>query len=510
MTNVNLTHAEVNDTYIFGTGNTSEGVPFEFAGEVTYMQKIKEAEDYLIDPFMELINSPEYPTDFKNMKLITGVTGQGKTYLTCTKFIPTLWEKFDLQLVVVTAPQSVILDYDLLHDTAIECRAVFCRNAFEALMHLRRGKKVVLAATNQGAFVTSSGEDLFEYIKDNGVRFSIFIDEAHMWTISHADNLSKVSGRGGSGDYLAKLYTATAKLSEYSPHIFGITATPNREHSGIVSPIGDMRFTIINDVPPLDVMIYRSAWLDSTVFYDRRGTDLNVVGVFWDFIDNMFDKIEKTDKKRTMIVNCARNNSKSYATAEVLSLLSDYYSANYPEDLSKETIIEMNADGCFLRSPDGSVCNKILGGDEEAKELLNNPDHPAKFALIIEKGKAGMNIFNLKHLFSFRDTQPKTEDGKMVIEMLLQTIGRLVRLNTGMPNSEFTKKYGYDLRKYVDQATDEELENLLVDNSFDICVPYTNHWKSAAHVFRSKYASEVAVARNWIENRKSTAKFRAA
>ena len=120
-----------------------------------------------------------------------------------------------------------------------------------------------------------------------------------------------------------------------------------------------------------------------------------------------------------------------------------------------------------------------------------------------------MNIFNLKHLFSFRDTQPKTEDGEMVIEMLLQTIGRLVRLNTGLPNSEFTKKYGYDLRKYVDQATDEDLENLLVDNSFDICVPYTNHWKSAVHVFRSKYASEVAVARNWIKNRKSTAKFRA-
>ena len=92
MTNVNLTHAEVSDSFIFGSGNTMTGVPFEFAGEVTYKQKHKEAEDYLVDPFMDLINSPEYLTDFNHMKVLTGVTGQGKTFFTCTKFIPTLWE----------------------------------------------------------------------------------------------------------------------------------------------------------------------------------------------------------------------------------------------------------------------------------------------------------------------------------------------------------------------------------------------------------------------------------
>jgi hypothetical protein len=509
MTNVNLTHAEVSDSFIFGSGNTMTGVPFEFAGEVTYKQKHKEAEDYLVDPFMDLINSPEYLTDFNHMKVLTGVTGQGKTFFTCTKFIPTLWEKFDLQLVIITAPQTVILDYELLQDTAIDCRAIFCRNAFEALTHLRRGKKVIFASTNQGSFVTASGSILFDWIKSNKIRFAIFVDEAHMWTISHGDNMSKVSGRGGSGEYKAALYNDVSKLSEISPHIFGITATPNHEHTGVVKPIGNMRFSLINELPPLSAMIYRSAWLDSTTFFDRRGNDEDVVASFWNFLDVMHEKMQKTGNKRTMIINCARNNSATYTTEDVLALLADYYETTFPDEADVESIIEMNADGCFLRSPDGSFNKKILGGDEEAKALLNDKNHPAKFALIIEKGKAGMNIFNLKHLFSFRDTKPKTDDGELVIDMMLQTIGRLVRLNTGVENSEFTKKYGYDLRKYVDQASEEELENLLVDNSFDICVPYTGNWVKATNVFRSKYSSEVAVARKWIENRKLTEKFRA-
>ena len=77
MTEVNQTqgYASILENIGLYKGQTEDGVPFEFAGEVTYMQKRKEAEDYLIDPFMALIESPDYLNDINNMKIITGVTG---------------------------------------------------------------------------------------------------------------------------------------------------------------------------------------------------------------------------------------------------------------------------------------------------------------------------------------------------------------------------------------------------------------------------------------------------
>lgn len=508
MTRVNQTqgYASILDDIGLYKGQTQDGVAFEFAGEVTYIHKQKEAEDYLIDPFIRLIESPDYPNDTNNMKIITGVTGQGKTYLTATKFIPTLFEKFDLDLTILTAPQGVVIDYDLLSDAASDIPGVaFVTHPKEAIRALKRGRKALLAVTNQSAFVAAAGSELFTMLAEKDYKFAVFIDEAHMWTISNWQNISSISGRNNCDKYSAKLYTNVAKIASKSPHIFGITATPNREHLDVVKPIGNMKFSVINKVPPKNVMIYRSAWFNSAEFYDRRGSGRNIQNTFYRFLDKMNLDIDMTGNKKTMMISCCRSNSKQFRMKDVLDMLKDYYE-KYMDDPSERSIIEMSAEGNFLCSPDDYYRSALSNGDEEAKELLNDPTHPAKYALIIEKGKAGMNIFNLKYLFSFRDSKPITDSGELVIEQMIQTIGRLVRLYVGMDNTEFTKKYGYDLRSYIDQCSDDDKCRLLINNSFNVCVPDTDHWIEAVNQFSKVYSSSKIDAFDWIETRKLSRK----
>lgn len=469
---------------------------FEFFGPLI-RNVVEDISDYLVKPFLQYIDLPNYPTDTNHMKLMTGPMGAGKTDSMMKHWVPALYKKHDLRLVIVSAPQSVILNFgemaDRINDLGLGIN--FTVHPSEAIRALKRGRRVFLAATHMANGVYY-GDELADFLVKKGIasQTGLIVDEAHMWMVSHKNNLPHVAG-SSQKNYNASMYKFCAKIAEHSPHVFGITATTNREHDNLVDPIGKMRFSVINKLPPLHVTIYRQAWMNSATFYNLDDPD-DTKSAFFAALDKMNATSAKTGFKRSMLINCGSQNCNHYHINDVIEMIKEYATENGEE--SDASIVVMTNETVEVRSPDGSYVKKLRGGDAEALECLNDPEHSAKYVLIIEKGKAGMTIFNLKDFFSFRKMEKNARGGVPLYYNQLQIVGRPVRVNTGLDNAEFVSKYDYDLRKYVTGISEEEKERLLLTNSFNVTVPNTENWKGALNEFVTYFGSTVDAADEWI------------
>ena len=112
----------------------------------------------------------------------------------------------------------------------------------------------------------------------------------------------------------------------------------------------------------------------------------------------------------------------------------------------------------------------------------------------------GMNIFTLKTLFSFKPQNKKDSSGVAITEFAIQTLGRLVRLNTGLGKDEFANKYEYDLSNYMKTLTDEEKIEVLEANTINIYLPNTDMYKEAVSIFKDKYVSSIQTAKLFYED----------
>ena len=133
--------------------------------------------------------------------------------------------------------------------------------------------------------------------------------------------------------------------------------------------------------------------------------------------------------------------------------------------------------------------------EDEIKKKLNDNNDPLKIVIVVQKGKMGMNIFTLKTLFSFKPQDKKNSLGEAITEFAIQTLGRLVRLNTGIDKDEFANKYEYDLSNYMKTLTDEEKNEVLEANTINVVLPGTNMHKKAVSIFKDKYVSSIQTAK---------------
>ena len=470
---------------------------------------------YLIKPFDNLINSKSYATKNNTFNLIVGTTGLGKTYTTFTHYIPELIDKFNLDGVIFSYPFTEVFDETEAWKIVIESAkrgkpVVIAYNIHQYESALDSGTIPVLAVTHQ-YLINNKNKYFIDKIVSKGWNTAWFVDEPHTWlACSHYSNYADTTGCF-SPDYNASLYKLVSKLSRVSPHIYGTTATPTNEHKHIVEPFGDMKFNVINEYPTTKEMLSRSGWMGSVSYFDLENRDA-VVDNFVEALNRLYH-VNENFGKRVMMVTCeAQNGSNGWDIENVLEAIKYYFVGKIQEGYDpRDDVAILTADQKgyrhFMEVPglkDRYTMKTFTKAEEkDVMSNLNDPDHPCKIVLVIEKGKCGMNVMPLKSYFSFRKTDKKTTvklGRESITNNAIQTVGRMMRIWTGNSKKDFVNKWGYDLTDYVKSLNSVERRQLLELNSYDVFVPDVDMWKAAINTITSYLNPTKTMAETWIVN----------
>jgi len=459
--------------------------------------------DSLRIPFNIKLATENFDSSKNTMCILKGLMGGGKTYLTATEFLPTLFNNIGIDFAVYSVHMHEIMDSELFEMEMTKIGVLVTDNIPKAIRLSKKGKKVLLLTTHMSFAVSDKGESLVKYLKTSGKKFSIWIDEAHTWLVSGIGNYKAVMGSENK-KYRAKMFNLLEELSDYSAYIFGITATPNREHTGEVKSYGKLKFEIINELPSKEIMIGKSAWYRNIETFDIKD-ETEIINSIRNFLIRMREDEIVTGTKKTLAVQCGRvNHSEGWDIQTVVELFSNIVRDEALWGFDDLIFAEMCGDERMIFSPSGKNKEKFSGkgldADTEIKERLNDFTDPSRILFIVDKGKSGMNIFNLGGLISFRSYDKKNDKLEAVIESAIQILGRSVRLNVGRDIEDFKKDYGYELELYVKRVNDLTIEMLMRTNCFDILVPDIAMWGEALNEFKEHYASSVDDAREWINS----------
>ena len=169
------------------------------------MRIVMNATEYLTTPFHELINQKDFETKRNVCHIIRGMMGQGKTYVTATDYLPTLFsDEHGVKFAIYSVPNNEIMDIDLFMSTLVEHGVVVTDSIDTAIRFSRKGKKVLLCTSHMMFTVMEKGRKLLNYLKSSNTLFSIFLDEAHTWLVSHFLNYHNVMGRPPSPKYRSR------------------------------------------------------------------------------------------------------------------------------------------------------------------------------------------------------------------------------------------------------------------------------------------------------------------
>ena len=466
---------------------------------------------YLINPFMEEIKNKDFSSSNNIFKMIIGTTGLGKTYTTFNTYIPYLFDNDDLDLVLYTYPLTEVYNeedaFAVELNTNKKIKVVGGDEDLDKVfLYLKHGFKVLVAVTHQ-KILHKSNEYFIDDIIKRGIKVGWFVDEPHTWlACSDRENYPDTTGNTNI-TYNASLYKAVSKISAISPYVFGTTATPTNEHKHLVEPFGDMKFKIINTYPTTQEMLSRAGWFGGEQYFDLNDEN-ETHHVFNNFVDRLIEKNELFGK-RVMMIQCGRRNSKiGYNVEDVLRLLKDNLvsSSNLIDNQIAVLTSDFKGYVNFKKTNFNNGTYQFIYDDVSEQQVikdLNNPDHPCKFVLFVEKGKCGLNVHCLKQFFSFRTTDKKTSKNlneEPITNQAVQIIGRMMRIWTGVSNKDFVKQWGYDLTNYVKSLNTVQKQILLELNSFDICIPDNNMWRATVKDVRTKFNPSKVDASSWISN----------
>jgi hypothetical protein len=481
------------------------------------MKNNKDVTDkYLIEPFNKLINKKGFATNKEKMYIIRGTTGLGKTYATFTKFIPTLFGKHNLDLVIYSYPKTEVFDIMQARESATQCtlqsgKGIYLATDVNVAMSLlKKGEKVLLCLTHQAICVSKYGKKFMRNLEGMGIKTGYFVDESHTWMISHILNYLYVQG-SHTPKYEGGLFKMLSKLSERTPYVFGLTATPNAEQVSKVPVIGNMQFEVVNDYPKLKETIGRSGWMGGVTQYElgpKSEDDGTIGGIFYAAVEKHLEKSYRYGKRTMMIKTEMKKSTFMWTMDAIQNSLKWWAKPENSEYLNKSDMIAVMTDEFtgfinFIPRGFGTTIESTVRTEDEIKNALSDPEHNCEILLVIQKGDVGMNIHNLKTFFSFRKTDKDMSalyDSEPITEGSIQTIGRMMRIWTGMSNEEFTKKAGgYDLTEYVKSLTEDEVEDLLELNSYDIYVPDNAMWNASIEAIRKDLSPSKEMASAWMK-----------
>jgi hypothetical protein len=458
--------------------------------------------DFIYKDWVARINNVLFKNDLHNIKVIVGVTGQGKTFSIAEYMIPE-FKKHGIRFIQVSAPQHGILDRKDFNNKALENGYQITLDATEALDILEDGGNVLFLSTHQ-ALISDRGKELIEYCRVEAIKHAIIIDEIHTWLCTDAASYKDVLGWTMSKE-TGTLYKLLQGISSYNPFVFGLTATPNSQQLGKV-PIGEdckTTFEIINKMCPLDLMWRNQAWISDPTFY----LDLDDITASLQKLKDAIIKIEnhriKTGVKKTLLVQCqTAAGVEEYQAPSVIEFIKDVYNEMGVGD--EWRIAEMRTDDKSkkinrLYKGDGSI--DASQTEKSLKRELDKNNSDASVLVVVNKGGMGMNIRTLKGLISFKKTNKKDSNKNTLIEFVIQIIGRLVRPLVDVSPKEYSKKFDFDWFKYyMSLETEEERANAVDTNSFFYMIADNDMNRDADKVFRKSYANDISFVNKLISN----------
>jgi len=445
--------------------------------------------DFIHKDWIAYCNHSTFKHIRNNIGIIVGKTGQGKTF-SITKYMIPEWSKpkHDLKLVIVSAPQNGILDTDDFLRCGLENGWAHTSNPTEALNLLKKNFKVIYTSTHQG-LIGKFAERLLEYCRDNEVKHSIIIDEAHTWLCTNPEVYKKVVG-WNTEKYSARLYKLLSKVSSYNPYVFGLTATPNGEQTGKVPiPNSKTTFEIINKSCPVQLLLPKQAWIKEHTYLDLQNESTTFKRVK-ERITEIEDSKIKTGVKKSLIISCSISGHGSpYEVDAVLNKVKGIYKEIGIEDEHK--ICVMTSGRNETHSPNGDIQNE---DEDSLKMKLNDNDDSLTVIIVVHKGTMGMNISTLSGVMVLKRTDKDDGDGEELTEFARQLMGRLVRINV-QDQDKFRKEFGYDFSEYYQSLSDSEREDAIEANSFFVDIPADNDmWEKAIKEFRTSYVNDVQFA----------------
>tara|TARA_B100000035_G_C21009902_1_gene559104 strand:+ start:78 stop:1787 length:1710 start_codon:yes stop_codon:yes gene_type:complete len=481
-------------------------------------------ENHLANPCKNLIDDIiKNLENYRNIcSLLVSQMGAGKTKMIVEVLIPYLFEKTDVRLQIYTVPMNEIIDEFQFLENKPEDKQIIVVNkdARKAYSLLKRGYKVVLLTTHSGIWTnTSYGyKTLIPYIrKELHNKVSVIIDEAHTWTVSDKENYKKVTGNVPK-NYEASLFKSVQDISDISPFIFGVTATPNREARNIVDTEGRLNFNIVNDFADPIYLVHKTKWADKTRFYNvtktvigshrnktKRFTVPDKESIYKELKYVVEEKLRmnKFFPKTSAIIQCkSKLANKDFKKRKRFGISTWNGTVTEMTTLLKNGCKEigatcsygiMNEKGFEIHKINKNYNSKLIlkpNTFDEFKEYFEDLNDDATFIFVVERGKCGMNIYNLNYFMSIRPYNNKLDEDGVIYESPIQLLGRLVRLWSGMPHYEFIGKYGYDIAEYLRNNPDK-VDIIKKINSMNFSMPDNTVWSECDELFRKDYVNEL-------------------
>lgn len=486
-----------------------------------------------IDAFITNDRKGNTPAD--TIHLIQGGTGSGKTFSAIWYLMPRLVER-NCVCISYGYPTKEIGQPEELRDLAKSIGYTYTNNIEEAIAYLTVGMKVVFDYCDRSMgsehwvslTETIYGPNAHKNFK--GCHIAHIIDEAHARTVSDPDILEETTGFPPVNFHAVYVTTLINTLfAKGCRYVFGLTATPTREHHGLVS--GRVRWQFINERPaPSETMCAAfggmetfdvpekksslSGWQYSQNYPEVR---TNLLMVWRNMIRRMLvTEIETGYKMGALYIGGKSNNAHNLALDKLVGPLTlivqeemERLGLTFTDEVCAQLL---STDKTFL-SARGYPAGKIPGDpDQTVKVLMDAPDHPLRVMFVMEKGKMGMNIGRLKNIMIGRHFTTK-EDAEIpdasgiyhFIEQILQMWGRGTRLHP-MNSFKFSHNGSYDLISLIETCSEEELETLLRINTIHVAAPdvTSQMYQEAVEDFKRFHARPAdEIRRAWVRMRQN-------
>lgn len=470
-------------------------------------------EEWMNNPFFDYLSDKSERLKHRYLiKVMQGPTGFGKTFATTNLYISHLFQN-GVELVIYTAPNVENIDKDSFVEAGQSHGYFFTRSVDEAFRWLKQEKKVVVGLTHS-SLCNTQGKCLVhrQQLIDFGHKSALFIEECHSWLgVTEQQWYEEVIGHN-TPKFGGSAYKFSSSILEKTDLVFGITATPTKQHRGVV---GDGCFYLLNDLCPVNERPLLTKWGKNYIEYPGyvtekyNGKDRIVIDrqkceeIFENYVSNhhisnikKLEELRRIDynvvSKLSSLIICGGNNNNrlSIHVNDAVEMLSSIlYNNGYSPACQWISIMTHGKKGFYNLEGDFTSAN-----EDEILECLKNKESDCQFLLVNNKAKAGINVFNLTGICSLRIRDPKTTN---CTELSRQIIGRATRMNSGHGNI-LAKKYKYDMQKMCmnyckDYDVDPKIfyEVLSIANTFEFHYPSTpgGHWELTVEEFDKYYTA---------------------
>jgi len=378
-------------------------------------------------------------------KILVALMRSGKTHLAIEHHIPFLFENTGVEVAIITAPLSGIVE-EKKSLTKLMCTRngyYFCEKPADVETALENGMKAALYMTNAGAFACAGGWALFTRLIEKRVMIATFMDEAWTWTLSDSAAIKEVNDNPPMAEYRASWYNIMSEVSKYSPYTYGMAATDTSQLDGKVKPTdGKLYYDIvIRMLDPIELS-HRLAWMGDVTFF-TDGSNLVGNSTYEEAINQMISSMEKREDKTGKKVSALIQAKVTFANAikpnfhKIEDEVNMLKKSNYSCGDFDNTFSVLTSENTYLFSKKGP---NIPTDETDIYRRLDDESDPLRFCIIMNMGKMGVTLRTCKYLFSCIDSVKENKYGYITFGRC-QFLGRGLTPNCGESEKIFWNNY---------------------------------------------------------------------